>query len=58
MHADNLNYKTDRCYKVMLISGNPDEPLRFELEKLPLIRMSTDPYTSDNLHHFVYQLYY
>ena len=58
LHADNRPYKTDRCYKITLISGDPDEPLRFNLEQLPMIRMLTEPYTSDNLHHFVYQLYY
>lgn len=58
LHADNLPYQKTRCYKVMLITGDPDTELQDELEKLPLIRMVTDPYTSDNLHHFVYQLYY
>ena len=58
LHADNRPYKKDRCYKVMLVTGDPDSDIPFRLEDLPMIRMITSPYTADNLHHFVYQLYY
>ena len=58
LYADNYPYKTDRCYRLTLITDDPDTELPFKLERLPMIRMIAEPYSADNLYHFVYQIYY
>lgn len=56
-HADNLPYKWLDCYQLTLIDSDPDTRTRKRIERLPRVRFS-NKFTSDNLHHFVYQLYY
>ncbi len=55
-HADNLPYMKHKAYKVTIIDKNPDSVLPDKMEELPFVRFETK-YSSDNLHHFVYQIY-
>lgn len=57
VHADNRRYLSRDKYAVTVIDANPDSRLPEALEGLPLCSM-TSSFTSDNLHHFVYELYY
>lgn len=55
--ADNGSYSTTREYLVTLIDRNPDSRFVDELSKL---RMSTFDrhYISDNLHHYIFRIFY
>lgn len=56
--ANNQSYYNEREYQITLITKNPDNPLIDSLlnsfEKISFIRH----FTSANLNHYVYQLYY
>lgn len=56
-HADNRPYKWMDQYQVTLIDSDPDTKIRRKIEQLPRVKFS-NKFTSDNLHHFVYQLDY
>lgn len=58
LHADNNPYKFGHKYQVSVIDRDPESPLRERIASLPTCRMKTSPYVSDNLHHFVFSLYY
>lgn len=55
--ADDKNYLKTNCYKVMVISKLPDDPVIDKILDLPLCSFDTS-YTSDGLHHDVMTLYY
>lgn len=57
-HANNNPYIIGHKYRVTVIDQNPESPLRERVAKLPTCRMETAPYAKDNLHHFVFSLYY
>lgn len=56
-HADDRPYYKMRSYRITIIDKNPDSELPRMIEEFPTVRYETH-YTSDNLHHFVYKLYY
>lgn len=58
IHADNNPYLWGHKYQVTVIDRNPESPLRERVAALPTARMRTAPYVKDNLHHFVFSLYY
>lgn len=57
-HADNKPYAVFNEYQVTLIDSNPDSPLKDELRVLlPGTRFDRF-FVSDNLNHWVYNIYY
>lgn len=58
LKADNLNYAMFKCYEVMYITRNPDDPIIDSiLERFPKSQFVRQ-YRSDNLYHNVYSIYY
>lgn len=57
LFADNLPYKLTSGFEVTLITRDPDEPLIEKIASLPMCRFNR-PYVAENLHHFVYLIYY
>ena len=55
-HANNLPYKIDHQYELTVIDPDPLSPLRERIVRMPQCRFIR-PYTSDNLHHYVFQIY-
>lgn len=56
-HANNLVYKQDNCYEVTVIDSYPDSEIVKKISKLPRCRHETH-FTSDNLNHDVFTLYF
>ena len=56
-HADNSPYQMRDRYQVTAIYKNPDSELPRRLAMLPLCTHDRH-FTSDNLHHDVFTLYY
>lgn len=57
-HADNRIYLNTKCYRLILISKDPDCALAdVILEKFEHIEM-TSVYHTENLHHWAYTLFY
>ncbi len=56
-HADNIVYKQDIGYQIIVIDRDPDSQVVKDISKLPGIRFNRF-YTSDNLNHSVFILYY
>lgn len=56
-HADNVVYKQDDRYAVTVIDPDPDGELRKKIAKLPKCRFNRY-YTSDNLNHYVFTIFY
>ena len=56
-HADNNPYILSSKYDLKYITRDPDDETRYALAKLMLCRFDR-AYQSDNLHHYVYTLYY
>lgn len=57
IYANNHPYRTKRRYQVTLIDKNPDTEFRNKLECLPMCKFDRH-YTSDNLNHEVFIIYY
>lgn len=57
LFADNKGYMNKPRYKVTLITTNPDAKECEALIDLPLSSFDTH-YTSNNVHHYVYNIYY
>lgn len=56
--ADNKNYKFDKCYSLTYISYEEDpDMVDTVVWHFPMCRYDT-PFTSDNLHHDVFTLYW
>lgn len=55
--ADNLGYITHGRYQVLYITRNPDDETIEKLLVLSSIRLDR-AYSSDNLHHYSYTMYY
>lgn len=56
-HADNVKYKKAKRYQVTIIDRNPDSPYPDKLEELEYSSFSSHSVVN-NLHHFVYSIYY
>lgn len=58
LRADDMNYKTQRRYQLTYITKTPADPLIDEfITHFRQIRFSRH-FTSDNLNHYIYDLYY
>ena len=57
VNADNGTYLTQKGYNVVYISRNPDSPVPERLRMLPMSRFIRY-YAADNLHHWVFTIYY
>lgn len=57
VHADDGVYLSHRRYSVTLIDKNSDSPIVERLSALPMCQFNRH-YTSDNLNHFVFTLYF
>lgn len=57
VHADDGVYLSHRRYSVTLIDKNPDSPTVERLSALPMCQFNRH-YTSDNINHFVFTLYF
>ena len=55
--ADNVPYSTMFRWQITVIDADPDSPLLTLLAKLPLMRYVRH-YTSENLNHDIYQVYF
>lgn len=56
-YADDTPYSLDECYQVTYIDPDPDSTVPMEIAKLQMCSMDTC-FTSDNLNHSVFTLYY
>lgn len=56
-HADDVPYFKDKAYTVTLVDPDPDTPLTDYIEEIPQIRFDRH-FTTSDLHHFVYTIYY
>ena len=54
--ANNRPYKVEHQYELTVIDRDPTSPLREAVVMLPFCTM-TRAYESDNLHHYVFQIY-
>ena len=57
LHADDMAYRRKRIYSVMVIDRNPDSILPDAVGDMFNARMNRH-YTADNLHHYVYNIFY
>lgn len=55
--ANNQNYKNNKCYSVTLIHKNPDNDIVEKLVDFPFSRLNRT-FSSNNLHHYVFEIYY
>lgn len=55
--ADNIRYMARTKYKVTVIDSDPDSAIPDALIQLPYCSL-VSCYTADNMHHFVFDLYY
>ncbi len=56
-YADNLPYRVEKAYEIILIDQNPDSVYVDKIAKLPQCRF-TRFYTADNLNHYVFIIYW
>lgn len=56
-HANDLVYSTKRRYMITFITEDPDSQTIEELSYLSMCRFNRH-YKSDNLNHYVFELYY
>lgn len=57
VHANNKPYHWNHRYEVTVIDKDPDSVLREQVKTLPTCRFAR-AFTSDNLHHYVFEIYY
>lgn len=57
LFADNSPYRYTKRYQVMVIDRDPDSLIPDSIAALPLCRFDRH-YTGDNLHHFVFSLFF
>lgn len=57
VHADNMKYRRFKRYRVMVIDRNPDSAVPDLVADIPYCSFDR-AYPADNLHHFVYDLYF
>lgn len=56
-HADDIKYLSKKCYTVTVIDKLPDSSLSEAVNNLPYCSFDRE-YAADNLHHYVYTLFY
>lgn len=56
-HADNRSYTNFDEYSVTYITRDPDDVTKYLLADLPLCELNRS-YTSDNLYHYAYRLFW
>lgn len=57
LHANDAVYKQSVAYELTVIDYDPDSEIVDKVSKLPTCKFDR-PYTSDNLNHNVFTLYY
>lgn len=57
LHADNQLYKTHHRYSVIVVTRNPDDALIDTILDFDFCSFNRY-YVADNLHHYVYEIYY
>jgi hypothetical protein len=55
--ADNSPYRRSKRYQVTVIDRNPDSLIPDDIAQMPLSSME-QAFVKDNLHHFVFTLYF
>lgn len=55
--ADNLVYKQDTCYEVVVIDPDPDSRIVYDISKFPKCR-HINHFVEDNLNHDAFRIYY
>ena len=56
--ADNINYMVTKQYRVIVVDSDPDSEIPDNIMKHFNLLTMTDPYTSDGMYHYVFNLYY
>lgn len=56
-HADNKTYSWTKRYQVTFIGRDPDSLVPDQIAHLPMTRF-TRYFAADNLHHYVYDVYF
>lgn len=56
-HANDSVYSQNICYEIIVIYKDPDSDIPINISKLPKCRFNRR-YTSDNLYHDVFTLYF
>lgn len=56
-HGDNIPYIVTARYLITVIDDDPDSDIVPEIEKLPMCTFDRT-YTTDNLHHSVFTIYF
>lgn len=56
-YADDLPFNRTKQYLVMVIAEDPDTPIPDRIGALPMCAFDRH-YTADNLHHFVFRLFF
>ena len=57
-HANDGVYTRKHVYHMVLITDNPDNDLADRIDDLPYCRMAGNSYTTDNLYHYPFTIYY
>jgi len=57
VHADNAVYGTNKSYEITYLTTNPDDEIVDKLNTLPQCGFDRH-YVSDNLYHYVFELYF
>jgi hypothetical protein len=57
LFADNSPYRYIKRYQVMVIDSDPDSPIPDKIAGLPTCSFDRH-YTADDLHHFVFNVYF
>ena len=55
--ADNIGYMNKRSYQVTVVDRDPDSTIPLAVSDIPMSRFNRF-YTSDNLNHFVFTIYF
>jgi hypothetical protein len=56
-HADNFAYAKKNRYQTMLITADPDDPIKDKISDLPLTRFVRH-FTTANKHHYIFDVYF
>lgn len=57
LFADNLPYRYTKRYQVMVIDSDPDSTIPDSIASLPMSQFDRH-YVADDLHHFVFSVYF
>lgn len=55
--ADNIPYRKQLKYQIIVLDKNPDSLIPNKISELPMCRFETH-YTKDNLNHDIFNMYY